>query len=160
MVTTMLGTTLALTMAAAPVYGPQPAPASEEALALQDARDLDAQMSRYEHMGQAGLGVAGLGAAVLLTITVPSYVLYKRAMDNAAGDEFVVDRDDTLRKARLRRNFMHGSMAAGAGLAVTGIVVAIAGYRRRSVLSRQRAALTLAPQLGPGQLGAVAMVRF
>ncbi len=160
MPTTTLSAVLATTLAVAPVYGPEPAPTPEDSALVDARRDLDTQARRYEHMGQVGLGLAGLGAVVMLTVTVPSYVLYKRAMDNAADDEFVVTRDETLRRARLRRNFMHGSLAVGAGLAVTGLVVAIAGYRHRTVIQRQRAALTWSPAIGPGHLGAAATVRF
>ena len=106
------------------------------------------------------LVLAGGGALVLLGVTLPSYLLYQRAMDNAADEEFIVERDKVLRRARLRRNFMHGSMAAGAGLAVTGIVLAIAGYSRRNTARRQKAALSWSPQLAPSHFGAAATLRF
>ena len=57
-------------------------------------------------------------------------------------------------------DFMHGSLAAGAGLALADIVIAIAGYRHRNVIQRQRAALTWAPTIAPGRIGAAATVRF
>jgi hypothetical protein len=159
---TPLATTLAfgLTLASTPpaTYAPGPAPAPDASVPTPMTPDVEQDANRAEMVGQVGLGFSALGALTLLTVTLPAWRLYTRAIADAEDDPYIVTQDEALRKARTRRTVMYSSAAFGSVLLAAGVAMAIGGYTRRNQLRRGR--LSLAPTIAPGHFGAGATLRF
>ena len=157
--------------AAAPVAEPVPAaavaapveldPAIAREHEIQRDPELHGEHRRAERLVIAGSVGVGLGAATLLLVTLPTHGLYRRALDDAESSRWVTSQEEPLERARHRRRVVLVSTGIGAGVLTAGAVLLGVGLSRRMRLRRSGdATLSVAPAVGPDQLGVSASMRF
>ncbi|MCH9686381.1 MAG: hypothetical protein K0V04_33420 [Deltaproteobacteria bacterium] len=137
-----------------PTVAPAPAPVSEARLIAQ-RRD-----ARADGLIVGGAVTASFGAATLVLVSLPALALYERSLEKADDARWVTQQERPIEQAQRRRRVMIGSAAVGASLLGLGAALLTGGILQRRRARRSAGTLSVAPVVGPQQLGMGASMRF
>jgi hypothetical protein len=136
---------------------PASAPAAQAPAPTPVPADIVRRQRRSNTMLTTGLVLGGLGLATVLFLALPAYGLRNNALDNAKGEEFYVDEQIYIDRARRRHNVMIGAFAVGGAFFAGGTALVIAGAVGKN---RANNDLAFAPALGPSFAGGSMRLRF
>lgn len=116
-----------------------------------------AELGRARAWTAGGTTSLVVGGVMLAGVSMPLWLLRERALRRANEEQFYVDEQRLVSRARRRNTGAIATFAVGATLAGAGIAMLTVGGVKRSRVRRE---LSVAPAFGAGFAGASATLRF
>ena len=140
---------------AAPAASTTPAPSQPPARTV--SPEIAQRQRSANAMVTGGLVMGAVGLSSVLFVGLPALGLRNRAVDNSRTEEFRIEEEKYLDRARRRHTVMIVSMAIGGVFTIGGITLVSVGAAKKSAVNRE---LAFAPAVGPSFAGGSLRMRF